>query len=238
MLSIETVGWRSGTRSFLVLRADGTYRGLWREGYAFTQLLGYSAIPSGRFDYARGADGFTAELKLRADDGSEPVTKRLRFIDSERGALEQDDSYAIPEVFSLQSLPVDGPVQNTALRCRLQGGESAQVGIVVAGYHRYLLRVVGPSLKRFIESSVVERPELRVFKSGEELDELETGSGLQVPATVLSAVTQLVGAFPLVEDAADQVVLLSLGRGAYVIEAVNPTALEGEVLIEVYPLPF
>ena len=239
LLSIKTLGWRSGHRSYLRLRADGTYQGLWRETYSFTHIESYAAIKDGTFTFTRNADGCTAELELTEGDTGRSETKRLRFTTPTSGTLEQDDIQAVSETFSLRPFPQpDGPLLNTSLRCVLKAGDTAHGGFVTTGYHSYLLRVVGPTLKRFLDSPVVERPKLRLFQDGKFMSDFDLRAGVAAPADVLETVTRLVGAFPLQENASDAVVFLYLPPGAYVIEALNPTDHDGAVLIEVYLLPF
>ena len=225
------------TQSSYVVRENGELEGLWAKEISIGFTNGYRSIPNGTFVYRRLDEPGRAELTLWRDGESDPITKQLLFR-SETSAQNMAFTRRVgTEHMSLRSIEVDQPMLNFSNRCEVPPGGSAHSGFVLIDSGQYLVRVVGPTLATFGVETPVSSPMAKVHIVGSPRPESEIEAGRSASAAVHQAAARLVGAFPLPEGSADVAFVAQLRPGAYVIEAQNPTAEAGEVLIEVYALP-
>jgi len=141
------------------------------------------------------------------------------------GALAE----ALVEVYDLSQ---DAGTQLSNLSCRLSlaAGETVIVGAVLSGGTRPLLvRNVGPGLRQFGVTPVLEDPRLEIF-AGARSVALNNDWDAS-----LEAGFNAVGAFPLARGSRDAAERFVAGPGSYTVHATGPGA--GIVLIELYAVP-
>lgn len=108
-------------------------------------------------------------------------------------------------------------------------------GMVISGDRpkRVLLRAVGPTLRDYGVSAVLERPRMSLML-GTRAVATNTGWSNSADAAELAAAAARVGAFPLPTGSRDSALLVTLNPGIYttIVEGVGETS--GIALIEVY----
>lgn len=232
---------RSSTTSYR-LRADGSFTGGLRIDGSFVERW-YGVEGGGLYTYEDSETEDTATLTLHFDDSNEVLVKVLTFETTHSGRNWLGPEGAGPDIrywgtFELKGALDESDLRNTAMRTKVDAMGRAYVGFVTNGQIHVLIRVVGPTLARFGVESPVMSPELQVTRGGEPLSVGQTRLATETTAEEYHRLAQFVGAFPLEEGSADQQLLFRPAAGAYVVEVHNPTATAGEVLIEVYTLPF
>ena len=129
---------------------------------------------------------------------------------------------------------------NLSTLTQIDAGASLTVGFVLRGAtsRTVLVRGVGPTLgaQPFGIVGVMSDPRLELFNNdtGAKLAENDNWSG----ATTLSAAARSVGAFPLVDGASkDAVLLISLPPGTYSARISGVGTSAGTAIVEVYEVP-
>ena len=112
------------------------------------------------------------------------------------------------------------------------GAQTLTAGFVVGGANlkRVLIRAVGPGLVNFGVPGTLADPEISVF-SGSNLVAFQSGS----PALDVLPASTATGAFAL--SAGDTALCLTLGPGAYTVQASSVSGASGIVLLEIYEVP-
>jgi hypothetical protein len=213
----------------LWLRADGTYQLLSNDlrttsnGVAGS-LGSQDVVGSGSYTYAPSPSDHTATLVL----GS--VTRKLFFTTANTGSLIKSlpggDFEVLPRI--------GNPRANLSLRGRVQGNTGPIAGLVVNDIQWALIRVVGPGLTKFGVANPASNPTFTLTSNG---TTMFTKSGWDTAAHELETVFRLTGAFPLDRGSADAALLVRLTAGTHTLQVLS-TGTDGEVLIEVYYMPF
>lgn len=233
-------GWNNRTweKKSFVLRPNGEVEGLWAESGSFVLTSGYRATPSGTYSYQPLEETGRAELVLFLDGVEVPVVKQLRFHSATVASVLKDDFFAFPESMRITAMGGDQPMLNVSNRVEVSAGGSAHTGFVLGKTGQYLVRVVGPTLREFGVEDAAGATGIKLHRVGFPEHDIIFEAGLSAPSEVLRRAAQWVGAFPLVEDEQDVAVMVRLYPGTYVAEALNPTDQSGQVMIELYALPF
>lgn len=226
------------------LRTDGTYVLLTNDIRAkdrTTPLPGKgSQLPTsggsetGTYDYTPGSSGDSAVLRLGAE------SRTLYFPQSGDAGVRFPN-----EGVRFYRPTTSGTQRNFSNRVHITRDRPAIAGFVLDQPRWALIRVVGPSLRQFGVATPCEAPVLQLYQAGLTLNGgrvFEVRSWLSTPGperSQLEEVFALVGAFPLLKGSADCAMLRYLEPGAYTIHATtDDPAASGEVLVEVYYLPF
>lgn len=136
---------------------------------------------------------------------------------------------------------------NSAIRARLNGSSDRIIaGFVVeqgprpefALQRRVLVRAVGPTLEDLGVGEPLADPKLEIFKSDGTRYEFPAQAAIYFPEFDARVVAQQVGAFPLREDSADLAWVFVLPDGAYTAHITSESGGVGEVLFEVYDVPY
>lgn len=131
------------------------------------------------------------------------------------------------------------PVLNLSSRATISpGSPMLTCGFVVAASagqlnetKSFLVRAVGPTLRKYGVATPLAKPRIRYFDSaGRSLSWLFTGpnSGLVAAA---------VGAFPLEANSDDAAAFVSFPAGSYTIQVTSVDGGSGDVLLEIYEVP-
>jgi len=99
---------------------------------------------------------------------------------------------------------------------------------------RYLIRVIGDSLRRFGVTETLRNPAAVLYRGSVKFLEL-TESGRQAP--LVREWSPKVGAFALDDDAADLVAVADLPAGAFSVIVNAKHGEGGDVLVEIYEIP-
>jgi len=149
----------------------------------------------------------------------------------------------------------EAPMSNTSVRGYATAEHGCIAGLTLTQNRYVLARAIGPALATFGVSDALPNPVLRVYSGTKVINDSETMSSdafyaaqHQPPALWYSyatfvhsmkAIFEMVGAFPLPENAADRATLMLLPAGSYTFE-VKPRdgTPAGSALAEVYVLPY
>lgn len=227
---------RGTIRQSYLLRPNGVVEGLWSEETWWGWVESYVPLSGGTFQYRRLNDLRQAELILKLGDEG-PVRRVLDFSSSSRAMVVNGDRFS-PMSMEIHPISRNRSIHNVSLRCSLPAGGSAHAGVVLDENETYLIRVIGPSLEAFGVENPLSHPLLSIHRNGRADDEFGFRAGRVAADQVARRAARLVGAFPLGETGGDVALIGRLYRGIYTFQATNPTDDEGEVLIELYPLPF
>ncbi|MDA7916802.1 immunoglobulin domain-containing protein [bacterium] len=93
----------------------------------------------------------------------------------------------------------------------------------------YLLRVLGPSLKKFEVNNGLADAKVSLFRRGNACDHL-----LQHDPEFIAKWSPRVGAFALADDSKEFVAKAELPAGHYTLHVESTTGLSGQVLVEIY----
>lgn len=128
-------------------------------------------------------------------------------------------------------------LRNVSNRVWIGPGKSAITGFIVDGAEpRWaLIRAVGESLRSFEVEAALDASTLKLFADDSPVIIGPWNAGLN-DAAGMKEVFLLVGAFPLVETSSEKASLMLLQPGAYTLH--SESGVDGEVLLEVYQLPF
>lgn len=213
------------------LKPDGTFVTLSNDARATsngiaTPLGGAAVTGTGTYSYSASPGDRTATLVL----GS--TTRKLVFTTATTGQL---DKPTLPAgTFELVGRGPANPRANVALRGKVQGGAGPIAGLVLQNTQWVLLRAVGPGLSKFGVASPASNPTFTLTSNG---NMIFTKAGWDTADHGLETAFTLVGAFPLERGSNDAALLVRLPNGAHTLQALS-TGTEGDVLIEVYYLPF
>lgn len=211
------------------LKADGTYEVLSNDSRTTSNgvatPLGETIAGKGSYTYTASPADQTATLVLGG------TTRTLQFRGTTSGVLLKNLPAGMFEL--LPRGPVN-PRANVALRGRVQGGSGPIAGLVTTDIQWVLIRAVGPGLAKFGVTSPASSPTFTLVSNG---FTRFTKAGWDTPNHEAETTFQLVGAFPLDRGSADAALLVRLDRGNHTIDA-HTTGTDGDVLIEVYYLPF
>jgi hypothetical protein len=124
------------------------------------------------------------------------------------------------------------------------GGNIMIPGFVVSeeGPRRFLVRAVGPTLKRFHVAGVLADPQLMIYKRrpGTDIDDLLLTNdtwGENGDSEAIRQAATAVHAFRLDEGSADAALVVTLPPGAYTVNAKGVGDTTGVALVEVYLMP-
>lgn len=137
---------------------------------------------------------------------------------------------ALVELYDMDGgITATGPrLVNVSARAEVgTGGNLLIAGFVVAGdgTKRILVRAVGPQLKRFGLTSVLEDPRLELYRDGAVIASNDNWSGDDGRAR---------GAFPLDDGSKDAVLIMTLTPGSYTANVTGVGGTTGVALVEVY----
>jgi hypothetical protein len=130
----------------------------------------------------------------------------------------------------------DSRLVNVSARGDIGTGENIMIpGFVVSGNgaKTLLIRAVGPSLDNHGVSGWLADPALTIHESGAPILAIDNW-GQAPDVGELVAVSEAVGAFPLIEGSTDAAVLVVLMPGIYTAIASGVGGTTGNVLVEVY----
>jgi hypothetical protein len=212
------------------LKPDGTFVTLSNDSRSTSNgiatPLGAAVTGTGTYTYSASPADQTATLVL----GS--TTRKLVFTTTTAGHL---DKPTLPAgVFELLGRGAVNPRANVALRGKVQGGAGPIAGLVLQSTQWVLLRAVGPGLAKFGVASPASSPTFTLTSNG---STVFTKAGWDTADHGLETAFNLVGAFPLDRGSNDAALLVRLQGGSHTVQALS-TGTEGDVLIEVYYLPF
>ena len=239
-VTFSVSGWnhRTWEKQSFVLQADGKLGGLWAESGSFSLTTAHRQTPDGTFQYRPLPETGRAELVLSLDGTQTPLVKQLRFNSATHASVLNDDIYAHPESMQLSGMGGDQEMLNLSNRVEVSAGGAAHTGFVLGTPGHYLIRVVGPTLREFGVGDGVASPSLKMHKVGLPEHKIVFEAGFLAPSEVTRRAAQLVGAFPLIQNGEDVALIVRLYPGTYVAEALNPTDQSGQLMIELYALPF
>lgn len=125
---------------------------------------------------------------------------------------------------------------NIATRGIAGTGASALIAgfVIKGGAKTVLIRAVGPTLALFGVDGVVTDPVLTLFSSRQTVIATNDNWGTSLEAASIPAVSESVGAFPLITASRDSVILVSLEPGSYTAQVESRDARQGIALVEVY----
>ena len=133
-----------------------------------------------------------------------------------------------------------GSLANLSTRSRLHGADDVVVAgfVIESRWRGVLVRVIGPGLARFGVPNAHPDPKLTIKRDQETIIDNDDWSS-QPNADLIRSAAARVGAFPLAPDSSDAAQLIILPPGAYKVHASADRnhVLDGEVLIEIYPVP-
>ncbi|MBI5767609.1 MAG: hypothetical protein HZA93_07425 [Verrucomicrobia bacterium] len=251
--STRGVGQAFGSDAIaLVLKSDGTFTGLVRVSSVSSPQLFPRGLANGTYSYKK-IDSQTAQLTLSGIPlaGSTSVLRVLKFTSDDAGTILRDDNFFFGSIPNFRIAAPSSPpaLVNCSNRSFVRAGGTAFTGFVIApGPQRMVLvRAIGPSLAAFGITDTLGDPRLTVVRATNNTQvannddwnsDLDTPFGSVGRADVVTRTSVLVGAFPLVENSKDAVVILSLTPGAYIAQVSSANANDsGQALIEVYILP-
>jgi hypothetical protein len=139
------------------------------------------------------------------------------------------------------------PRQNVSLRGRVEPGKPLIVGLALGADQWVLIRVIGPGLAQFGVTGVSRGPSATLFSEQRALYDIPAwgrdvrGSwSSSEGAAQMQELFRMLGAFPLTEGSGDRAVLSRLygGSSHTIVATVESQEDAGEILVEVYYLPF
>lgn len=213
-----------------LLRADGTYRGLFHLSTYGTIRPGQPV--DGTWSYRKtGPD--TAEISF----GPGNDVRTLTFRSDEHGTLHGVTNTLLGGTFKLIDPARRAPLVNVSNRSFVPAGGAAIAGFVVTEATNYaLIRAVGPGLSAFGVSSPLAAPTLELASSDRVIAS-NSGWDDGIGVESLRRSTEFAGAFPLQAGSHDAAIIVPLAPGAYTAKVTGGDAsAAGEVLIEVYLL--
>lgn len=121
---------------------------------------------------------------------------------------------------------------NVSARAHVDAQAPLIAGFVIAGAtpQPVLLRAVGPTLNQFGVENPLANPALHLFSGAVQID----GNDDWQPSEDVLAATSRTGAFPLVANSQDALLLATLPPGAYTVHVVAAGDAGGVALVEVY----
>lgn len=247
-------------RALTWYKADGNFQGLfsnWLVDSLRTQDSGVSGTylytPLASLAYDGAYTPYNATLSTQSD-GLGPSSMVLDFTTATTATTGTG-----PNVFNsftvLHRIPFAGGA-NSSVNASVSAGHPATLGFVVSGTPLVLLRVVGPSLQNYGVSDFLPLPAVAVYSGSQPIIpdpylplagpwRADPGSGGSTPPIISGSTIAgyqtlfgMVSAFPLTPGAGDWAMLLQLSPGAYTLVATAPAGSQGQVLCEVYYLPY
>lgn len=222
----------------VLFRADGTFQDIQnsQSGYPFTESPSLP-LAGGTYTYsvAPNAPGIGVITVTGGRGGvSLNLGTQLTFFSSNRGT----GGTAAGTFYLSPSVPPTG-AGNVSTRGLVSASHPMTAGFVIEGSQNrwVLVRAVGPSLAPFGVTDAIGDPQATVFSGSQVRGTLSVWSIDPNLVPGYEAIFALAGAFPLASGSADCVGLFELPPGAYTIQG-NSGAAEGEILLEVYILPF
>lgn len=179
------------------------------------------------------AEPSQATLQFAGGTGA-PLGGVLSFQTPKSGSIAASTSFAFKTRFEHTS------AANVSNRFWIRPGETGITGFVLDKPRLVLVRGIGPGLTGFGVPAVAADPSITVFTDDEAThanDDWDTGSGPDAQA--MAWLFGLVGAFRLTHGSTDAALHGTFGAGAHTVHVHVPdTAAPGEVLTEVYVIPF
>lgn len=223
---------------WVLFRADGTFQDIQNlfSAYPFT---GSPSLPPGSGTYTYSVapnDPASGVITVTSGKGGVALGSGAQMTfsspNSGYGGGPGGNFYLFP------SLTMTGAA-NVSTRGLVSAAHPMTAGFVIEGSESrwVLVRGDGPSLTQFGVADAVVSPQVTVFSGSQVTGTLSAWS--KDPNLVLGyeAIFALAGAFPLVSGSSDCVGLFELPPGAYTAQGSGGSA-EGEILLEVYILPF
>jgi hypothetical protein len=230
----------SANGSELVLfRADGTFQDIQNlsSGYPFTETVS-SPPGSGKYTYSVAPEnpgvGIITVTSGKGGSGLGSGGTQLTFYAPTRGT-----GGVVPGDFYLSPNVAPGGAGNVSTRGLVSAANPMTAGFVIEGSQSrwVLVRGDGPSLAPFGVSDAIQNPQATIFSGAQARGTLSVWSQDANLVPGYESIFALAGAFPLATGSADCVALLQLAPGAYTVQGSGGGA-EGEILLEVYILPF
>jgi hypothetical protein len=216
------------------LREDGAAVGLWVQTFVDTQptpkiilpVAGEAAIPA----IANWSYAVTGKNEALLTIGARVL--RLNFSD-ESGMTGSYSRVAgnFSGRFLFTAYEESRGIVNSATRAFVAPGRSVSGGFVIKDTEkRLLVRAIGPGLRAFGVTDILERVELRLG--------FARNANWTSTMQLVADASHRAGAFPLAPENADAAVVVSLQPGAYTFQVSSPDPQgSGEILVEVYELP-
>jgi hypothetical protein len=260
---IGQVGIRVNLMSSIKLFADGAYRENWvREGSTITRSIygypgDYGTPVSGTYTYSKTSDT-TATLTFYPADASGIFTRSLTFTNATAGTTFFRNNYTDSTSRGGDgTFTLDGP-RGTAhalvvisTRVHVHATEPTIVGFIVGRDGDFLVRVIGPTLRKFGLNNPWAAPSYQLFNSQKRLEPWGPLTGdPQIPrmpppwdwnlayrAMHLQAFAAT-GLFDLDAGSKDIATVVPLAPGAYTV-VLLPDADDpgGDALVEVTEIP-
>jgi outer membrane protein assembly factor BamB len=156
------------------------------------------------------------------------------------GARDGRSGTALVEIYDVRPDATDATLTNVSTLARLSANSELIPALVVGGDApiRVLIRAVGPTLRSFGRTDVLQRPRIDVLAQDTHAV-LASNSGWTAGGITgdLNGAGALVGAFPLPAGSTDAALITTLAPGAYSIQVTGINGSLGEALVEVYLLP-
>lgn len=130
--------------------------------------------------------------------------------------------------------PLTPRLVNVSVRKIIRAGAALKAGFVIGGTtsKTILIRVIGPGLAQFGLTDALIDPRLALYRAGATAP-FATNDDWSSTAALTDTFRE-VGAFPLLANSRDAVLLLTLDPGNYVAEAQGAPNTSGSALVEVY----
>ena len=239
-VSFEPGGLRNMNVAALLLNKDGSFSGLFQitvPTVSTSTRLPIASIVDGTYSYQK-TSSTSAELTLNPRPGNW-YGGSLRKLSSNSGTTGSivNITAGSPQLFYL--VPANKPptFTNASQLSFLRAGGTATSGLVVQSYTPVLVRAIGPGLSAFGISDFLQTPTLTIFDGRSRI--VATNSDWTSESSIaMSRTATFVGAFPLREGSKDAgIIIVPGGTNTVQVSSANPSD-SGQVLVEVYALPF
>jgi hypothetical protein len=223
----------TSTDELVLFRADGTYQDLHNGGSEFGNAVSFPPA-SGTYTYAVSLTDPTAGVITITSGSAVLAGTKLVFSRSNEGSLDNSAGY-----FSFYPGVAQAGAGNVSTRSFVSAAHPMEVGFVIEGDQGrwVLIRGAGPSLAQFAVTGGLANPRITVYSNGTVLSTLSSWSSDPNLVPGFTAIFALAGAFQFTPGSADCAGIMFLAPGAYVAQG-STGGPEGEILTEVYILPF
>ncbi len=158
-------------------------------------------------------------------------------------SVDGQSGIALLEVYDVNPELVGTQLINLSARGHVGTGDNVLIpGLIVRGNGktRLLIRAVGPGLTPppFNVPGVLPNPSITVYDSKSRQLGTNTGWTTDGWKGEIIVAQKLAGAFPLADNSTDSAMIIALDPGAYTLPVSGVGGTSGEVLVEVYVLPF
>ncbi|HZZ19671.1 MAG TPA: hypothetical protein VFE25_09890 [Opitutaceae bacterium] len=232
---IEFLSFTDSTSAdeLVLFRADGTYQDIRFNSMAFGKA-GPNVPANGLYTYAVSSADPAVGVIAITSGGAALAGCQLNFASSTYGYTSNSGG-----TFTFSAAVPQAGAGNVSTRSYISTAHPVEAGFVIEGTQRrwVLVRGVGPSLAQFGVLDGLAKPQVTVFSNGTPVITLLPWSGDPSLVPGYNAIFDVAGAFRYTSGSADSASIFMLQPGAYVAQA-STTGPDGEILAEVYILPF